>query len=164
MLAFKSDVSHWRQKKEMVGVSVRWALFKISCRYTYLMFQRYQDGMNILSIIFKVLWMLTGSAQIITNVFVQIIILLYLIDNNENTSWMILFGSGTGVLIEAWKVHHLSRTLPHNHVNSNHAQVTKAVDISVISAPAGSLLPYKLDIKGTYLLGYILLLLTRLSI
>ena len=24
MLAFKSDVSHWRQKKEMVGVSVRW--------------------------------------------------------------------------------------------------------------------------------------------
>lgn len=23
MLAFKSDVSHWRQKKEMTGVSVR---------------------------------------------------------------------------------------------------------------------------------------------
>lgn len=23
MLAFKSDVSHWREKKEMVGVSVR---------------------------------------------------------------------------------------------------------------------------------------------
>ncbi|KAJ7498473.1 hypothetical protein FB451DRAFT_1384282 [Mycena latifolia] len=29
---------------------------------------------------------------IITNIFVQFIILLYLIDNNENTSWMILFG------------------------------------------------------------------------
>lgn len=42
--------------------------------------------------------------QIITNVFVQIVVLLYLIDNNENTSWMILFGSVTGVLIEAWKV------------------------------------------------------------
>jgi hypothetical protein len=42
--------------------------------------------------------------QIVTNVFVQIVILLYLIDNNENTSWMILFGSATGVLIEAWKV------------------------------------------------------------
>ena len=26
MLAFKSDVSHWREKKEMVGVSVRYAL------------------------------------------------------------------------------------------------------------------------------------------
>ncbi|RDB19820.1 Cleft lip and palate transmembrane protein 1 [Hypsizygus marmoreus] len=90
MLAFKSDVSHWRQKKEMVGVSVR---------------------------------------TIVTNVFVQLIILLYLIDNNENTSWMILFGSGMGVLIEAWKI-------------------TKAVDISIIPAPAGSLLPYKLDIKG----------------
>ncbi|KAJ6560414.1 cleft lip and palate associated transmembrane protein [Mycena capillaripes] len=95
MLAFKSDVSHWRQKKEMVGVSVR---------------------------------------TIITNVFVQFIILLYLIDNNDNTSWMILFGSGTGVLIEAWKI-------------------TKAVDISLIAAPAGSLLPYKLDIKDKHVLS-----------
>ncbi|KAJ7432996.1 cleft lip and palate transmembrane protein 1-domain-containing protein [Mycena galericulata] len=95
MLAFKSDVSHWRQKKEMVGVSVR---------------------------------------TIITNVFVQFIILLYLIDNNENTSWMILFGSGTGVLIEAWKI-------------------TKAVDISVIPAPAGSFFPYKLDIKDKHVLS-----------
>lgn len=42
--------------------------------------------------------------QIVTNVVVQIIILLYLIDNNEQTSWMILMGSGIGVLIEAWKV------------------------------------------------------------
>jgi hypothetical protein len=44
------------------------------------------------------------AVQIITNVFVQAIILLYLIDNNENTSWMILLGSGMGVVIEAWKV------------------------------------------------------------
>ncbi|KAJ6616203.1 cleft lip and palate associated transmembrane protein [Mycena sp. CBHHK59/15] len=95
MLAFKSDVSHWRHKKEMVGVSVR---------------------------------------TIITNVFVQFIILLYLIDNNENTSWMILFGSGTGVLIEAWKI-------------------TKAVDISLIPAPAGSLLPYKIDVKDKHVLS-----------
>lgn len=42
--------------------------------------------------------------KIVTNVFVQTIILLYLIDNNENTSWMILLGSGMGVVIEAWKV------------------------------------------------------------
>ncbi|CAK5275314.1 unnamed protein product [Mycena citricolor] len=94
ILAFKSDVSHWRQKKEMVGVSVR---------------------------------------TIITNVFVQTVILLYLIDNNENTSWMILFGSGTGVLIEAWKI-------------------TKAVDISVVPAP-GTLLRYKLDIQDKHVLS-----------
>ncbi|TFK66574.1 cleft lip and palate associated transmembrane protein [Pluteus cervinus] len=94
MLAFKSDVSHWRQKKEMVGVSVR----------------------------------------IITNVFVQIVILLYLIDNNENTSWMILMGSGMGVVIEAWKI-------------------TKAVDIRIIAAPPGSTLPYKLDIKDKHVLS-----------
>lgn len=42
--------------------------------------------------------------QIVTNVFVQVVVLLYLIDNNENTSWMILMGSSVGALIEAWKV------------------------------------------------------------
>ncbi len=42
--------------------------------------------------------------QIVANVVVQLIILLYLIDNNEQTSWMILMGSGIGVVIEAWKV------------------------------------------------------------
>ncbi|KAF6762052.1 cleft lip and palate associated transmembrane protein [Ephemerocybe angulata] len=72
--------------------------------------------------------------QIITNVVVQLIVLLYLIDNNENTSWMILMGSGMGVVIEAWKI-------------------TKAVDISVIPAPPGSLLPYKLDIKDKHVLS-----------
>jgi len=95
ILAFKSDVSHWKNKKEMVGVSVR---------------------------------------TIVTNVFVQTIILLYLIDNNENTSWMILMGSGMGVVIEAWKI-------------------TKAVDISVIPSTNGSLLPYKIDIKDKHVLS-----------
>ncbi|KAF8638531.1 hypothetical protein AX17_002074 [Amanita inopinata Kibby_2008] len=95
MLAFKSDVSHWRQKKELTGVSVR---------------------------------------TIVTNVFVQIVILLYLIDNNENTSWMILFGSATGVLIEAWKI-------------------TKAVDIKIVPAPVRSLLPYRLDIRDKHALS-----------
>lgn len=45
-----------------------------------------------------------------TNVVVQIIILLYLIDNNEQTSWMILMGSGVGVAIEAWKVRYAACT------------------------------------------------------
>ncbi|KAG1873595.1 cleft lip and palate associated transmembrane protein [Suillus subalutaceus] len=94
MLAFKSDVSHWRQRKELVGISVR----------------------------------------IITNVFVQTVVLLYLIDNNENTSWMILMGSGMGVVIEAWKI-------------------TKAVDISIIAAPSGSQLPYMLSIKDKHVLS-----------
>ncbi|KAL6305894.1 cleft lip and palate transmembrane 1 [Sparassis latifolia] len=95
MLAFSSDVSHWRQKRELVGVSVR---------------------------------------SIVTNVVVQTIILLYLIDNSEQTSWMILFSSGIGILIEAWKI-------------------TKAVDISIVNGDAGSLLPYKLEIKDKHVLS-----------
>ena len=65
MLAFKSDVGHWRKKKDNVGVSVR---------------------------------------TILSNVVMQSIIFLYLLDNNENTSWMILFGQGIGIAIEAWKI------------------------------------------------------------
>lgn len=45
--------------------------------------------------------------KIITNVVVQFIILLYLLDNNTDTSWMIIFGQGTGMVIEAWKVSHI---------------------------------------------------------
>jgi len=65
LLAFKSDVGHWRKKKDNVGVSVR---------------------------------------TILSNVVMQTIIFLYLFDNNENTSWMILFGQGMGIAIEAWKI------------------------------------------------------------
>jgi hypothetical protein len=110
MLAFSSDVSHWRKQKELVGVSVR-----------------------TVGIIFVSDTATTEShvffGKIVTNVVVQLIILLYLIDNNENTSWMILMGSGVGVLIEAWKI-------------------TKAVDISVGPSDPGATLPYKLIIKG----------------
>ncbi|KAG8793527.1 hypothetical protein FRC16_010921 [Serendipita sp. 398] len=70
---------------------------------------------------------------IATNVIVQFIILLYLLDNNADTSWMIVFGQGMGMVIEAWKI-------------------TKAVDISVIRSPPGSTLPYKLDIKDKHVL------------
>ncbi|KAK4580275.1 hypothetical protein LTR86_000478 [Recurvomyces mirabilis] len=65
LLAFKSDVGHWRKKKDNVGISVR---------------------------------------TILSNVVMQGIIFLYLMDNNENTSWMILFGQGMGIAIEAWKI------------------------------------------------------------
>lgn len=80
MLAFKSDVSHWRNKKDNVGVSFR---------------------------------------TILANVFMQIVIFLYLMDNNENTSWMILLGQGMGILLEAWKI-------------------TKTVDVRVRPTPADS--------------------------
>ncbi len=65
MLAFKSDVGHWRKKKDNVGISVR---------------------------------------TILSNVVMQAIIFLYLLDNNEHTSWMILFGQGVGIAIEFWKI------------------------------------------------------------
>lgn len=105
MLAFKSDVSHWRQKKEMVGVSVRLVV-------TLFDFRTFTEDLSpglCVPLVFNNIRFYILFEQIVTNVFVQIVILLYLIDNNENTSWMILFGSGTGVLIEAWKVSHFSQ-------------------------------------------------------
>ncbi|EZF79370.1 hypothetical protein H110_08696 [Trichophyton rubrum MR1448] len=46
----------------------------------------------------------TSVRTIIANVFMQLIIFLYLLDNNENTSWMILGGQGFGIVVEAWKI------------------------------------------------------------
>lgn len=86
LLAFSSDVGHWRKKKDNVGVSVR---------------------------------------TILSNVVMQTIIFLYLLDNNENTSWMILFGQGIGIAIEAWKV-------------------TKTVDVRVREPQQGSFFHGKL--------------------
>ncbi|BGP16452.1 hypothetical protein JCM10213_003992 [Rhodosporidiobolus nylandii] len=71
---------------------------------------------------------------ILTNVFVQTIVLLYLIDQSEETNYMILMSSGIGVLIEAWKI-------------------TKAVDISLIPLPSRPLFPYKLSIKDKHVLS-----------
>ncbi|KAJ5203904.1 uncharacterized protein N7498_004783 [Penicillium cinerascens] len=86
-LAFKSDISHWRKKKDVVGTSVR---------------------------------------TIMANVFMQLIIFLYLMDNSDNTSWMILASQGFGILLEFWKI-------------------TKTVDVRLRRPPAGSFfwfLPY----------------------
>ncbi|KAF9780224.1 cleft lip and palate associated transmembrane protein [Thelephora terrestris] len=94
ILAFKNDVSHWKQKKEMVGVSLR---------------------------------------SIVLNVFVQIVVLLYLIDNNEQTSYMILLTSGMGVLVEAWKI-------------------TKAVDIVLLPAPE-SIFKRRIEILDKHVLS-----------
>ncbi|GAA5850633.1 hypothetical protein JCM8547_001937 [Rhodosporidiobolus lusitaniae] len=70
---------------------------------------------------------------ILTNVFVQTVVLLYLIDQMEETSWMIVFSSGMSLLIEAWKI-------------------TKAVDISLIPYPSRPIFPYRLSIKDKHVL------------
>ncbi|ODV89997.1 hypothetical protein CANCADRAFT_56614 [Tortispora caseinolytica NRRL Y-17796] len=89
-LAFKNDISHFRNKKDNVGISVR---------------------------------------SIIANVVMQSIIFLYLLDNNEDTSWMILFGQGSSILVEAWKI-------------------TKVADVKI---EAGSgLLPFKIRLQDKH--------------
>jgi len=94
-LAFKSDISHWRNKKDNVGISVR---------------------------------------TILANVFMQTVIFLYLMDNSEGTSWMILLGQGMGILLEAWKI-------------------TKTVDVRVRPAEQGSFLPYKITFEDKHKLS-----------
>ncbi|KAI4725053.1 cleft lip and palate transmembrane 1 [Aureobasidium sp. EXF-10728] len=76
----------------------------------------------------------TSVRTILANVFMQSVIFLYLMDNNENTSWMILFGQGMGIAIEAWKV-------------------TKAVDVRVRPAPQGSLIPYRVVFEDKHKLS-----------
>lgn len=46
----------------------------------------------------------TSVRTILANVFMQTVIFLYLVDNSENTSWMILASQGFGILLEAWKI------------------------------------------------------------
>lgn len=56
----------------------------------------------------------------------QAVIFLYLMDNSENTSWMILASQGFGILLEFWKI-------------------TKTVDVRLRPPPANSwfsFLPY----------------------
>ncbi|PWN54453.1 CLPTM1-domain-containing protein [Violaceomyces palustris] len=72
--------------------------------------------------------------SILTNVVVQLIITLYLLDNNEQTSWMILAGQAVGVLIEVWKL-------------------TKAVTVGLVPTAPGSWLPYKLNVEDKHKLS-----------
>ncbi|KAL1970293.1 hypothetical protein VTN77DRAFT_5453 [Rasamsonia byssochlamydoides] len=46
----------------------------------------------------------TSVRTILANVLMQTIIFLYLLDNSEGTSWMILASQGFGILVEAWKI------------------------------------------------------------
>lgn len=46
----------------------------------------------------------TSVRTILANVFMQLIIFLYLVDNADGTSWMILASQGFGIVLEAWKI------------------------------------------------------------
>ncbi|KAH7372007.1 cleft lip and palate associated transmembrane protein 1 [Pyrenochaeta sp. MPI-SDFR-AT-0127] len=76
----------------------------------------------------------TSVRTILANVFMQAVIFLYLLDNNENTSWMILFGQGMGMAIEAWKI-------------------TKSVNVRVRQTAPGSLLPYTIVFEDKHVLS-----------
>ena len=111
MLAFKSDISHYRNKKNNVGISVR---------------------------------------SILGNVFMQGVIFLYLMDNNENTStfpslsphpclltlqgWMILFSQGMGILLEFWKI-------------------TTVVNVRIRPSAPGALIPYRIVFEDKHVLS-----------
>jgi hypothetical protein len=95
MLAFGSDIAHYRKKKDNVGISVR---------------------------------------SILANVFMQTVILLYLVDNSQNTSWMILGSQAVGILIELWKI-------------------TTVVNVRLRPAPPGSWLPYAIAFEDTHKLS-----------
>ncbi|KAK7750602.1 hypothetical protein SLS62_007449 [Diatrype stigma] len=95
MLAFGSDIAHYRKKKDNVGISVR---------------------------------------SILANVFMQAVIFLYLVDNSQNTSWMILGSQGIGIFIELWKV-------------------TTIVNVRLRPAPPGSLIPYRIIFEDKYKLS-----------
>lgn len=76
----------------------------------------------------------TSLRTIFANIVMQSIILLYLMDNNENTSWMILFGQAMGIAIEAWKI-------------------TKVVNVRVRPAAAGSIIPYRIALEDQHQLS-----------
>ncbi|PVH98736.1 cleft lip and palate transmembrane 1 [Periconia macrospinosa] len=76
----------------------------------------------------------TSVRTILANVFMQTIIFLYLLDNNENTSWMIMFGQATGIAIEAWKI-------------------TKSVNVRIRPTAPGSWLPYSIVFEDKHVLN-----------
>ena len=72
--------------------------------------------------------------SILANVFMQAVIFLYLVDNSQNTSWMILGSQGVGILIELWKV-------------------TTVVNVRLRDAPPGSLIPYRIVFEDQHQLS-----------
>lgn len=69
--------------------------------------------------------------SILANVFMQTVVFLYLLDNSENTSWMILGQQVIGILIEFWKI-------------------TTVVDVRLRPAGPDSWLPYKIAFEDKH--------------
>ncbi|KAJ4306540.1 hypothetical protein N0V88_001344 [Collariella sp. IMI 366227] len=72
--------------------------------------------------------------SILANVFMQTVIFLYLVDQSQNTSWMILGSQAVGIVIELWKV-------------------TTIVNVRVRPAPQGSLFPYRISFEDKHKLS-----------
>lgn len=64
----------------------------------------------------------------------QAVIFLYLLDNNENTSWMILATQGLGIVLEFWKV-------------------TRVVNVRLRPSQPGALIPYKIVFEDKHVLS-----------
>ena len=79
---------------------------------------------------------LTGVSirTILTNVVVQLIIMLYLLESSDETSYMILMGQGVGLAIECWKI-------------------TKLGDFKITPAGPGALIPYRISFKDKKVLS-----------
>lgn len=72
--------------------------------------------------------------SILGNAFMQLIIFLYLLDNSQNTSWIILGSQAVGILIELWKI-------------------TTVVNVVVRPAPPGSVVPYRIAFEDKHKLS-----------
>lgn len=71
---------------------------------------------------------------ILVNAFMQAVIFLYLVDNSQNTSWIILGSQGVGILIELWKI-------------------TTVVNVRLRPAEPGSWLPYQIIFEDKHKLS-----------
>ncbi|KAL2167176.1 hypothetical protein VTG60DRAFT_1631 [Thermothelomyces hinnuleus] len=71
--------------------------------------------------------------SILANVFMQTVIFLYLVDQSQNTSWMILGSQAVGIVIELWKI-------------------TTVVNVRLRPAP-GSIIPYRISFEDKHKLS-----------
>jgi len=72
--------------------------------------------------------------SILASVFMQAVIFLYLLDNSQNTSWMILGSQAVGIVIELWKI-------------------TTVVNVRLRDAPPGALIPYRIAFEDKHKLS-----------
>lgn len=89
-LAFSSDIGDWKKKQNVSEAKSPLTYLDAKTERLFLFLPSQLAGISV------------GS--IFTNIFVKVIILLYLLDSSEETSWMIIAGEVVGVAIECWKI------------------------------------------------------------